>query len=175
MTNNLLIYRCLWAPLLHLHHLHLNMSTNTFVLSLRLWACRFLVPPWPTNSVTLTDRNANVHKQVSLGKGSRCLKGLFFPTCLSRYFHPSANEISAALSSCGYTGISRITSNKQPADELEFRACENMNQKSKFALKNLPTPSERVQVKASVSGPTLCRSVGTKDFSHGFAFSHVWV
>lgn len=175
MTNNLLIYRCLWAPLLHLHHLHLNMSTNTFVSSLRLWACRFLVPPWPTNSVTLTDRNANVHKQLSLGKGSRCLKGLFFPTCLSRYFHPSANEISAALSSCGYTGISRITSNKQPADELEFRACENMNLKSKFALKNLPTPSERVQVKASVSGPTLCRSVGTKDFSHGFAFPHVWV
>lgn len=107
------------------------------------------MPPWPTNSVTFIDGKANIHKQVSLGKGSHCLKRLFSPACLSRHIHPSANEISTALSSCGYTGISPITSNKQPADELEFRAYENMNLKLKLAPRNPPMLSKRVLLKPS--------------------------
>lgn len=43
--------------------------------------------------------------------------------------HPFANEISAALSSCGYTGISQITSNKQLTDEMDLHKYENMNLK----------------------------------------------
>lgn len=134
-----------------------------------------LVPPWPTNSVTFTARKANIHKQVSLGKGSRCLKRLFSPACLSRHFHPSANEISTALSSCGYTGISPITSNKQPADELEFRACENMNLKLKLAPRNPPMLSKRVQLKPPCLARLYAAASKPRVFSHGFAFPrHIW-
>lgn len=40
---------------------------------------------------------------------------------------------AAALSSCGYIGISQITSNKQLTDEMEFHIYENMNLKSSLA------------------------------------------
>lgn len=83
--------------------------------------------------VTLADRNPNIHKHGSLRKdyvayGDHWLQ-FIFPGCLSHYSHPFANEISTALSSCGYIGISQITSNKQLIDEMKFHIYENMNLK----------------------------------------------
>lgn len=83
--------------------------------------------------VTLADRNPNIHKQGSLRKDYVAYRDhwlrFIFPGCLSHYPHPFANEISTALSSCGYIGLSQITSNKQLTDEMEFHIYENMNLK----------------------------------------------
>lgn len=89
--------------------------------------------------VTLADRNANIHKQGSLRKDCVAYRDhwlrFIFPGCLSHYSHPFANEISTALSSCGYIGISQITSNKQLRDGMEFHIYENMNLKSSLPWK----------------------------------------
>lgn len=138
----------LWGLLLNLHHFAMvcefvfastwtwtfSQSKSNFVAHL----APYITPLFwrgvvEEKYVTLADRNPNIHKHGSLRKdyvayGDHWLQ-FIFPGCLSHYSHPFANEISTALSSCGYIGISQITSNKQLIDEMKFHIYENMNLK----------------------------------------------
>lgn len=124
--------------------LHLNMSvqstnhvkTSTFITyrAFRRSLASIRSCDLDEKYVTLADRNPNIHKQGSLRKDCVAHRDhwlwFIFPGCLSHYPHPFANEISTTLSSCGYIGISQITSNKQlKEDEMEFHIYENMNMK----------------------------------------------
>lgn len=130
--------------------LYLNMSVQSTNHAIVSSFTHLFVPLWTPYStyhlysdgqscdvdekyVTLADRNPNIHKQGSLSQDYVAYRDhwlqFIFPGCLSRYPHPFANEISTALSSRGYIGISQIPSNKQLTDEMEFHIYENMNLK----------------------------------------------